>query len=145
MQATIERADWELRRHDLLAVRHAVFVREQGVPIELEQDEHDAVALHLLARDAQGRPVATARLLPDGHIGRMAVLAPWRGKGLGTAMLRQLLQIAASRGIRNLVLNAQCVAEPFYRRLGFEPRGSVFKEAGIDHRRMTMHLGADER
>ena len=139
MEVTIEQLTWHRWQNELLAIRYAVFVEEQGVPPELERDAHDPGALHLLARESGGRPVATARLLLDGHIGRMAVLAPWRGRGIGTAMLRELLRIGADRGIGTFVLNAQCEAESFYRRLGFEPEGEVFKDAGIDHRRMTMH------
>lgn len=140
MKVVIAPADWSSRKSDLLRIRFAVFVDEQGVPAELEHDEHDRQALHLIATDPGGEPVATARMLPDGHIGRMAVLSAWRKQGIGSAMLRKLIGLAAERGIRDLHLNAQCEAESFYRRLGFEPEGGVFKDAGIDHRHMTMHL-----
>ena len=140
MTATIEQVDWETARQDLLSVRYAVFVDEQGVPAELEQDEHDPVAVHLLARASSGEAIGTARLLPDGHIGRMAVLPDWRGQGIGSDMLRTLIRLAHALGHRRLVLHAQCHAEPFYRRLGFSPEGGVFDEAGIAHRRMVLTL-----
>jgi len=139
----IEQADWATRRRDLLAVRYAVFVDEQGVPAALEEDEHDRIALHLLARAPDGTPVGTARLLPDGHIGRMAVLPGWRHRGLGTELLCRLVEVARQRGQSRLMLHAQCHAEPFYRRLGFVAEGEIFDEAGIDHRRMVLPL-ADE-
>ncbi len=140
---TIEPADWTRQRETLLGIRFAVFVEEQGVPPELEEDEADPQALHLLARNAAGEAVATARLLPDGHIGRMAVLRPWRGRGLGTALLRHLLAIAAERGLEAVYLNAQCSAEGFYARLGFQAEGEVFDDAGIPHRRMRRLLHSE--
>ena len=143
MKVVIVPVDWDSRHRDLLTIRYAVFVDEQGVPAELEHDDCDRQALHLIATDPGGRPLATARMLPDGHIGRMAVLSPWRGQGIGSAMLRELIGLAAERGISDLFLNAQCEAESFYRRLGFEPEGEVFDDAGIDHRRMTLHLEPD--
>lgn len=145
MKVFIEPVDWQTRQQDLLGIRFEVFVDEQGVPAELEHDEYDPPALHLLATAPDGKPVATARMLPDGHIGRMAVLRAWRRQGIGSAMLRELIGLAAGRRINTLVLNAQCEAESFYRRLGFNPEGGIFKDAGIDHRRMTMKLGPDGR
>jgi predicted GNAT family N-acyltransferase len=141
LKVLITPADWGRRQQELLRIRFAVFVDEQGVPPELEHDEHDHHALHLIAMAADGTPVATARMLPDGHIGRMAVLPTWRGQGIGTAMLRDLIALAAERGIGHLFLNAQCEAESFYRRLGFQAEGGIFQDAGIDHRRMTLQLG----
>lgn len=143
MKAVIEQVDWERARRDLLSVRYAVFVDEQGVPAELEQDEHDPVAVHLLARASNGTAVGTARLLPDGHIGRMAVLPVWRGQGIGSEMLRTLIALARPLGHRRLVLHAQCHAEAFYHRLGFSPEGGVFDEAGIAHRRMVLTFEND--
>ena len=140
-RARIRPAHWERERETLLGIRFAVFVEEQGVPAELEEDEQDPAALHLLAEAPDGSAVATARMLPDGHIGRMAVLPAWRGRGLGGALLRELIDIAAGRGLQQVFLNAQCTAEGFYRRFGFEPRGGVFDDAGIPHRRMVRALG----
>lgn len=143
MKISIRVADWNAQQHELLQIRYAVFVDEQGVPAELEHDRHDEGALHLLAGPAGGRPVATARMLADGHIGRMAVLPACRRQGIGSAMLRDLIRLARERGIRQLFLNAQCEAQAFYERLGFVAEGGVFEDAGIDHRRMGMQLDPD--
>jgi predicted GNAT family N-acyltransferase len=136
----ILRADWSTRRGYLLGVRYAVFVEEQGVPRELEQDANDAAALHLLAIDARGRPVATARMLPDGHIGRMAVLPDWRGRGIGGRLLQMLVGNARDAGLPAVFLHAQTRAIPFYERFGFRPEGDEFLDAGIPHRLMRKPL-----
>jgi len=138
MEFAIDSIDWDPGQAELLSIRYAVFVDEQGVPKELEQDEHDHRALHLIARTADGRPVGTARMLRDGHIGRMAVLPAWRRHGIGSALLRALIRIAGDRGVRGPFLNAQCEAESFYRRFGFVAEGEVFLDAGIKHRRMIL-------
>jgi predicted GNAT family N-acyltransferase len=140
VNANIAVVDWSRHRKDLLAIRYTVFVGEQGVPIELERDEYDERALHLLVTDPDGQPIGTARMLPEGHVGRMAVLPAWRKQGIGSAMLRELIRIAGENGIDRLFLNAQCEAEAFYRRLGFSSEGGIFVDAGIDHRRMSMQL-----
>lgn len=132
--------DWARERAALYAVRHAVFVEEQGVPAELEADHWDALSRHVLVRAADGTPVATGRLLPDGHIGRLAVLRAWRGRGLGQALMARLIELAREAGLREVVLNAQLRAEPFYAALGFVAEGDTFIEAGIAHRVMRRRL-----
>ena len=132
----IEQADWERHRDTLLGIRFTVFVDEQGVPPELEHDGHDALAQHLLAYAPDGTAVGTGRTLSDGQIGRMAVLPEWRGRGIGSLLLRELIALAAARGMNEVFLHAQCRAEPFYARAGFEPHGGIFDDAGIDHRCM---------
>ena len=133
----IRLARWPRDREALRLIREQVFVEEQGVPLELEWDGLDPRCLHLLAEDAGGNPIGTGRLLPDGHIGRMAVLAPWRGRGVGTALLRRLMEEGRKLGYPELVLNAQVSAISFYERAGFEVEGPVFDDAGIPHRRMV--------
>jgi predicted GNAT family N-acyltransferase len=140
---TVEVMAWEAAREAARPIRVAVFVEEQGVPLALEWDEHDAVSEHAIARDPAGRAVGTGRLLPDGHIGRMAVLREARGRGVGGSMLRALMRRARQRGLRHAVLNAQTHAAPFYRRHGFEVIGATFMEAGIPHVEMRRGLGDD--
>jgi predicted GNAT family N-acyltransferase len=140
-------ADWDdpQDRADAAFVRRAVFIEEQQVPEELEWDGLDAGAFHLIARDGEGRPVGGARMLPDGHIGRMAVLKPWRGHQVGTALLRRALEEAARRGFAKVYLDAQVHAIGFYERLGFVTQGEEFMDAGIPHRRMVRQTAEGGR
>ncbi len=137
---TVELLEWRDARAFARPVRERVFVTEQKVPRELEWDDRDAGSLHAVAFDGERRAIGTARLLPDGHIGRMAVLPEWRRRGVGSALARELVRRAGDMGFAEVVLNAQVQAEPFYRALGFEPRGPVFEEAGIPHRQMALAL-----
>lgn len=132
---------WEAAKEALREVREAVFVKEQHVPLELEWDGLDDGCLHALASDAQGRPIGTARLLADGHIGRMAVLKTWRGRGVGSALLRLLLDQARRAGMHEVRLNAQTYATGFYEKFGFRVVGEDFMDAGIPHREMVLELG----
>jgi len=135
----IELMSWEEARAQSSPIRFTVFCEEQGVPREIELDEHDAVSVHALVFD-EGKPVATGRLLPDGHIGRMAVLKDWRNRGLGGLMLQRLIEKARERGDKRIVLSAQVHAVPFYRAHGFVPQGSEYMEAGIRHQQMVRRL-----
>ena len=136
----VEIADWAKAELQVMPVRMAVFVVEQGVPEDIERDVFDAVSRHAIARDAGGAVVATGRLLPDGHIGRMAVAAPLRAKGVGGAVLEALVAEAVRTGLAEVALNAQLHALAFYRRHGFAEYGDVFMEAGIPHRAMRRTL-----
>jgi predicted GNAT family N-acyltransferase len=133
---------WADGAQRLSAVRRAVFIVEQAVPEALEWDDDDARSVHALAESRSGLPVGTARLLPDGHVGRMAVLLRWRRAGVGAALLRALLDEAAGAGHRTVRLNAQVRAIGFYERFGFAPYGPEFDDAGIPHRAMRLSLPA---
>jgi predicted GNAT family N-acyltransferase len=137
---TIRIVDWAGEEKKLRAVRLAVFVVEQNIPEEHEWDEFDAVSVHALAEDRAGVPIGCARLLPDGHIGRVAVLSDWRGQGIGAALLLRLVEFAKARGDARVLLNAQTQAMPFYARFGFAPIGEEFIEAGIPHWTMARAL-----
>lgn len=132
--------DWNTSKDDLLTVRFAVFVDEQHVPIELELDEHDPNAIHILVRDSEKEPIATGRMLSDGHIGRMAVLKDYRDQGIGTEILKNFIGIAKTQNLENVFLDAQCNALGFYERLGFKAYGDIFDDAGIPHRAMKLAL-----
>jgi len=137
---TIRNAHWPQDSASLRTVREQVFVEEQGVPLELEWDGADAQCHHLLAEDTRGEPIGTVRLLPDGHIGRMAVVKTWRGHGVGTALLKKIIEQGQALGLSNFALNAQCEATDFYARHGFVASGPVFDDAGIPHRHMERQL-----
>ena len=137
---TIRLGDWATLGLDATAIRFEVFVDEQKVPAEIELDDMDAVCLHAVAYDDFGAAIGTGRLLPDGHIGRMAVRQPGRGTGVGGAILSLLMQKARERGDAAVVLNAQTVAAPFYARHGFVQQGEVFEEAGIAHVEMRLEF-----
>ncbi len=132
--------DWNAAKKDARRIREIVFVEEQGIARELEWDEHDSRCDHALAYAADGNAVGTGRLLPDGHIGRMAVLKAWRGKGVGGLLLQALIDQARKRGHASVRLNAQVDVIGFYRRYGFEASGPEFKEAGIRHVAMRRDL-----
>jgi predicted GNAT family N-acyltransferase len=133
--------DWP----DVVALRTRVFVDEQGVPPEIEQDAADATAVHVVSLDDDGRLVATGRLLVrDGVavIGRMAAEAGRRGGGYGTAVLGELHRQAALRGFPSVELHAQVTARGFYERAGYTPVGEEYEEAGIRHVTMRRALPA---
>lgn len=138
-RAALRCGDWAALREAAVPVRTEVFIVEQAIPAELEWDEDDAVSIHCVAF-ADDRPVACGRLLPDGRIGRMAVLKPWRGRGLGGAILERLVEAARARGDAFARLSAQCHAEGFYRAHDFVPDGLVFDESGIPHLPMKRVL-----
>jgi hypothetical protein len=140
MSASVLVCAWEEARERSRAIRYSVFVEEQRVPLELEWDDMDASSWHALVFAENGTPVATGRLLPDGHIGRMAVLKVARGAGMGARVLDALMAKAAELGYPELILNAQTHAEPFYTRFGFERVGAQFEDAGIPHIEMRKRL-----
>ena len=136
----IREVDWQEAQHELKRVREEVFIVEQHVPLEMEWDGLDPNACHVLAQSRNGEAMGTARLLPDGQIGRMAVLKEWRGLGVGSALLEALLQMARTRGFSKVFLNSQIRAVAFYSRHGFKVAGGEFMDAGIPHVRMVLHL-----
>jgi len=133
-------ATWKDHAYVLGQVRRTVFIEEQNVPEEEEWDDLDESCQHLLALDRKNNPIGTGRLCEHGYIGRMAVIKDWRGKGVGGALLRKLMDIAQQTGNLKLVLNAQTSAAGFYARYGFSAEGDEFTDAGIPHLKMTRYL-----
>jgi predicted GNAT family N-acyltransferase len=138
----------EIRVADLTAdfaaielVRETVFFHEQRIPRELEFDDRDAVCIHLLALEGDA-PIGTARLDLDlgGKIGRVAVLAGHRRRGVATALMHRLHEIAREHGLGSVWCNAQRSAVPLYEHLGYAVTSAPFDEAGIEHVRMQRAL-----
>lgn len=125
-------ASWQKDNADIRRIREAVFIAEQSVPAELEWDADDINATHFLACEGD-YAVGTARLLPDGEIGRVSVLKDWRGMKIGDALMHAVLAQAQARGLNPQRLSAQVQAAPFYERLGFSVVGDEFLEVGIAH------------
>ncbi|GLZ88907.1 acetyltransferase [Metapseudomonas resinovorans] len=125
-------ADWQKDNADLRRIREAVFIAEQSVAPELEWDTEDADAVHFLAFE-RDYAIGTARLLPDGHIGRVSVLKDWRGLKVGDRLLQAAIAEAERRGLKRQMLSAQVHATAFYERHGFRIVSSEFLEAGIPH------------
>jgi predicted GNAT family N-acyltransferase len=136
----IELRDWPSARAQAMPIRETVFVAEQGVPPEIEMDQFDAVSEHAIAIARGSEAIGTGRLLPDGHIGRMAVRKEWRGHGVGALILDALVQRAIERGFSVVMLNAQTYAMPFYAKAGFIAEGAEFMDAGIPHMAMRRVL-----
>jgi len=136
----LELGDWSTLQASAAPIRVEVFVHEQHVPLEEEIDALDVECVHAVVFDAHGGALATGRLLPDGHIGRMAVLKAVRGQGLGSAVLQALVQKARERGFVEVLLSAQTHAEAFYVRHGFVPEGAEYLDANIPHVLMRKAL-----
>ncbi|CAE6919560.1 MULTISPECIES: GNAT family N-acetyltransferase [Pseudomonas] len=131
-EITIRPADWSKDNSEIRRIRESVFIAEQSVPPELEWDAEDAVADHFLAYEGD-YPIGTARLLPDGHIGRVSVLKDWRGLKVGDQLIRTVIETAEKRGLRQQMLSAQVHATSFYEKLGFTVVSGEFLDAGIPH------------
>lgn len=125
--------------HDCCMIREAVFIQEQAVPLALEWDAQDATAIHLLA-STDGQAIACARVLPDGHIGRMAVLPAWRGRGVGAVVLQAAIQICRDLTLPRAQLSAQTHAVDFYARVGFVVVSAPYLDANIPHVDMVLEL-----
>lgn len=136
----IRQADYDADRAAIRSVRFAVFVAEQDVPPEIEIDDRDPFCVHVLAFE-DGTPVGTGRIdLAAGKVGRLAVLAKVRGRGLGAGLMNSLHGIASDNSLSHVWCHAQVMAVPFYERMGYRVTGEPFDEANIAHVRMERVL-----
>lgn len=140
MQVHVVPVAWHSHKETLRRIRETVFIVEQQVPREIEWDGADDTASHFLVIDEAGQALGCARLLPSGQIGRMAVLAEHRGRGLGQRLLSEAVAEAKRQGMSSVHLHAQTHAAGFYRKAGFLPQGGEFLEAGMPHQAMALEL-----
>ena len=137
---TVSLVCWHDGEPLLKSIREAVFIREQGVPAELEWDGLDEGARHALALSHQGNAIGCGRMFANGHIGRIAVLPQWRKQKVGTAIMEALLDYARAQDYKQVDVDAQTHAVPFYHSFGFSEQGKEFLDAGLPHIKMTLKL-----
>ena len=135
----IKRVDWASEQSSLSALRRVVFIDEQAVPEALEWDNKDETSAHFLAY-LGNEVVGTVRLTPEGQIGRMAVLKPYRNQGIASALLTAVLNYATQLGLDQVFMHAQVDVVPLYEKFGFLRRGEIFLEADIKHQEMYKLL-----
>ena len=138
---SVVQVSWQSHQTDLMRIREQVFIHEQQVPIALEWDGEDEAAQHLLAFSGD-KAIACARLLPDGHIGRMAVLKDFRGLGIGSEVLAHAISLCKRQGLHLIKISAQKHALSFYKRVGFVVTSAEYMEAGIAHYDMALILSS---
>jgi len=134
---TLRQVSWQQAEDKLRLLREQIFIKEQLVPEELEWDGLDDSCIHILVEDKHGNPVATARLLDNGHIGRMGVLSEHRHHGIGTAMLQYLTELCWQHQWQ-AHLSAQTHALGFYQQLGFIVNSEEYLDANIPHKDMIL-------
>jgi predicted GNAT family N-acyltransferase len=137
---TVSMVCWHDGEPLLRALREAVFIREQNVPEELEWDGKDEECRHALVLSLNGDAIGCGRIQPNGHIGRVAVLPQWRKQKVGTAIMEALLDEARSRGYKQVDVDAQTSAIPFYQKFDFAEYGKEFMDAGMPHKKMKLKL-----
>lgn len=130
---------WEQLEKDAKYIREQVFIQEQGIASEDEWDDFDATAVHFMVYDKE-QPIATARLLPQHSVGRVAVLMPYRKQGIGKILMQHIIDYARNQKLPYLKLSAQTYVTAFYEALGFKVQGEVYQDCGISHIDMTLAL-----
>ncbi|QNX60073.1 GNAT family N-acetyltransferase [Acinetobacter seifertii] len=131
--------DWEQLEKDAKYIREQVFIQEQGIAPEDEWDDFDAIAVHFMVYDKE-HPIATARLLPQHSVGRVAVLMPYRKQGIGKILMQYIIDYACNQKLPYLKLSAQTYVTAFYEALGFNVQGEVYQDCGIPHIDMILAL-----
>lgn len=135
----IKEVSWSTDEVALRQIREQVFIVEQSVPVELEWDAYDVGAVHLIAMDNQGQPIACARIL-NNSIGRMAVVKSWRGVGIGKALLQHAIQVCKAKKVNKITLSAQSHAIQFYQKAGFVVMSEPYVDANIWHVDMQLNI-----
>ena len=136
-QFTIRTGSWDELQNDAKLIREQVFIQEQQIAVTDEWDAEDAVSVHFVVYD-QDQPIATARLLKNNSVGRVAVLKSHRGVGIGKLLMRQIIQQAKHQQREFLKLSSQVHAIQFYAGLGFKVEGEQYLDCGIPHIDMRL-------
>lgn len=135
----LSQVSWHTHFAELMAVREQVFITEQHVDPAFEWDTIDATAIHLLAYH-NNKPIGCTRIIAHQKIGRMAVLRPWRGFGVGSALLLKAVAICEAYGSQVVNLTAQTHAISFYQQAGFIAVSDIYQDANIPHVDMQLIL-----
>lgn len=130
---------WEQLQKDAKLIREQVFIQEQGIAPEHEWDDLDAMVLHFIVYDRE-QPIATARLLPQHSVGRVAVLVPYRKRGIGKILMQHIIDYARQQNLPYLKLSAQTYVTAFYEALDFVVQGEEYLDCGIPHINMILEL-----
>lgn len=139
LQLDLQIGDWRSLKQDAKYIRTLVFIEEQHIPEQEEWDDQDQVSQHFVIYH-DGQPIATARLLPDRSIGRVAVLKAYRSMKIGNKLMQAMIDYARQHNLPDLKLSAQVYATGFYTRLGFVQRGETYDDCGIEHIEMFLSL-----
>ena len=136
-QFTIRTGSWDELQNDAKLIREQVFIQEQQIAVADEWDAEDAVSVHFVVYD-QDQPIATARLLQNNSVGRVAVLKSHRGLGIGKLLMQKIIQQAKHQQREFLKLSSQVHAIQFYAGLGFKVEGEQYLDCGIPHIEMRL-------
>ncbi len=136
---TVVVGDWHSLQQHAQHIRELVFVLEQDIAPEDEWDDQDPISTHFVVYDAD-QPIATARLLSNDHVGRVAVLKEYRSKGIGKLVMQEIIALAKQQQRKELILSSQVHATQFYSGLGFAVQGESYLDCGIPHVDMVMTL-----
>ena len=136
---TVVVGDWHSLQQHAQHIRELVFILEQDIAPEDEWDDQDPISIHFVVYDAD-QPIATARLLSNDHVGRVAVLKDYRSKGIGKLVMQEIIALAKQQQRKELILSSQVYATQFYSGLGFAVQGESYLDCGIPHVDMVMVL-----
>ena len=122
---------WQKSSNEILEIRHRVFMIEQHIRDNVLCDLEDNDCFHVIVKNTDGDIVAAGRITEQGRIGRIAVLLPYRGSGIGTKLFKKLIQIGKSHNINDISLNAELGDHRFYNLQKFTSAGPVFMKQGV--------------
>lgn len=137
---SVKQGSWDQLQQDAKLIRELVFISEQNIPEQDEWDDQDAISQHFVVYD-HNQPIATARLLANNSVGRVAVLKAYRGQGIGRLIMLEIIAYAQAQKRPSLQLSSQVHAISFYEKLGFSIQGDEYDECGIPHIEVVMPIG----